>query len=187
MGNNLFGDSLKQVTIPTLILIGSEDGIAPSLDHQLLSFTQLAGDKYLLAAIGATHMSATDIRNAESMMVKNTLVREVMDEEAQPLRELIQGLSWAFIQQMTPAASTYQPFLTSAYAQSFSTEAITVRWTSQLPISTKAWLKILSFNPQGSFRGFYTRAVFRLFRLLRVFRLLAMILVQINGNPVTTH
>ena len=148
MGNNLFGDSLKQVTIPTLILVGSEDGITPSLDHQLLSFTHLAGDKYLLAAIGATHMSATDTHNAESMMVQNTLVREVMDEEAQPLRELIQGLSLAFIQQMTPAASSYQPFLTSAYAQSYSTEAITLRWTSQLPISTKAWLKILSFNPQ---------------------------------------
>ncbi len=121
--------------------------ISPGFGNDRFSLEYLA---YHLASHGLSVVALEHPgSNLESLeMGKNTLVREVMDEEAQPLRQLIQGLSLAFIQQMTPAASTYQPFLTSAYAQSYSTEAITLRWTSQLPISTKAWLKILSFNPQ---------------------------------------
>ena len=153
MGNNLFGDSLGQVTIPTLVLVASEDGITPYLDQQLLPFTQLGGEKYLLAAIGATHMSATDMRATESMMGRSTLVREVMAEEAQPLRELIQGLSLAFIQQTTSSAAIYQPFLTPGYVQSFSTEAIILRWTSQLPTLTKSGLNLLRFNVRQITQG----------------------------------
>ena len=146
IGNGVFGDSLKQVTIPTLILISSEDGITPYIDHQLLPFTQLTKEKYLVTALGATHMSATDISTSKSIMGRNTLVREIVDREAEPLRKLIQGLSLAFIKQKTASASIYQPFLTSAYVQSYSTETITLRWTSQLPDETKYWLNLLNWG-----------------------------------------
>jgi predicted dienelactone hydrolase len=138
----LFGkDGLKQVTKPVLMVTGTEDALTPSLNHQLRPFSQLSGNKYLLTAIGATHLSVGDPTAYEGSRA-STLVREKRGEETKALRKLLQGVSLAFVKQQTSEARIYQPFLTPAYAQSLSTPQLPLRLNSDIPGSVKPWLDL---------------------------------------------
>ena len=142
----LFGNSLSQITIPTLMVTATADGITPSLEHQLRPFAQLAGEKYLVTAIGATHMSITDRRNARSSVAQNNLLKELIGAEANSLRQLNQALSLAFIQQLTPEKNKYQPFLNAAYVQSFSNRQMQMRFNTELPSTLDFWLNTLTWS-----------------------------------------
>ncbi|NET59515.1 MAG: alpha/beta hydrolase [Symploca sp. SIO2E6] len=145
---HLFGqDGLAQVTTPTLIVTSTEDFITPSLNHQLRAFTRLGGSKYLVSAIGGTHLSVTDQGNLNDALARSTLVQEQIGQEAEPLRQLARGVSLAFIQQLTPEAKIYQPFLTPAYVQSLSNPTISLRLHTALPTPLNAWLEI---SPVGN-------------------------------------
>ncbi|NES24318.1 MAG: alpha/beta hydrolase, partial [Symploca sp. SIO3E6] len=145
---HLFGkDGLAQVTTPTLIFTSTEDFITPSLNHQLRAFAQLGSSKYLVSAIGGTHLSVTDQGNLNDALARSTLVKEQIGTEAEPLRQLARGVSLAFIQQLTPEAEIYQPFLTPAYVQSLSNSTIALRLHTELPTTLNAWLEI---SPVGS-------------------------------------
>ncbi|WP_013323333.1 alpha/beta hydrolase [Gloeothece verrucosa] len=148
IAGHLFGESLSEVKVPTLILASSEDGITPNLAHQLEPFKQLQGEKYLMVAVGATHMSVTDISYITSTMGQSTLVREIMDESANPVREAAKGVSLAFIKQLTDQRSEYKSFLTPVYLQSLSSDLISLRLTTQLPTSLNLTLDVLSLSNQ---------------------------------------
>ncbi len=141
MIGKLFGDKgLNKISKPVLILSGTDDSLTPALTHQIQPFNQLGGQKYLLTAIGGTHLSISD----DSLNVNSatTIIKERKGIDAKPLRELVQGVSVAFVKQLAPEAKKYQPFLTSAYAQSFSTSQIKLRLNSSLPASIQPWLKL---------------------------------------------
>lgn len=144
----LFGDNLPQLKIPVLILASTEDGITPIVPHQLKPFGQISGKKYLVTAIGATHLSVTDIKNLQATLGTNTLVREVLSDDSQPLQEAAKALTLAFVSQLTPQAEQYQEFLTPGYVQSFSTPAMKLRFNKQLPLSVNAWLNVLNYGTQ---------------------------------------
>jgi predicted dienelactone hydrolase len=149
VAGKLFGKrGLEKVETPALIFSSSEDAIAPPIDHQLRPFEQLQGEKYLITAIGATHMSITDIRNLNSMVGQGTLVREIMGVEAEPVRQLLRGVSLAFVSQLTPEGDRYRPFLTADYVQSLSTTKLPMRLTTQLPSTLDAWLQVLQASHQ---------------------------------------
>ncbi len=138
----LFGkDGLTQVTKPVLVVTGTEDTLTPSLNHQLRPFAQLRGSKYLLTAIGATHLSVGEPGSEAS--ATSSLVKERRGEETKPLRELLEGVSLAFIKQLTPEAKTYEPFLTPGYAQSVSTPELPLRLNAELPGSIKPLLELV--------------------------------------------
>jgi predicted dienelactone hydrolase len=139
----LFGNGLTQVTIPVLLLAGTEDTITPALDNQLRPFTQLRSPKYLLTAIGGTHLSISDPANITSTNNQSTFDKERQGEEAKYLRQLVQGVSLAFIKQLTPEAKTYEPFLTPAYAQSFSKSQLPLRLNTELPASITPWVEVV--------------------------------------------
>jgi predicted dienelactone hydrolase len=130
---SLFSRDLSSITIPVLMLSSTEDEITPIIEHQLKPFEQLAGSKYLIIAKGATHMSATDIAYLNSSMGQSTLVREVMDEQANSLRSLIKGVSLAFIEQSTVFADWYKPYLSADYIQSFDEQYLSFLFTQKLP------------------------------------------------------
>lgn len=145
----LFGkNGLSQVAVPTLLLTGTEDAITPTLDHQLRAFSQLTVPKYLLAAVGGTHLSVTDRSNLNADLTRSTLVKEHIGVEADPLRQLVRGVSLAFVKQLTPEAKTYQPFLTPAYAQSLSTSAMRLRLSKELPKTMSTWFQVLAIGNQ---------------------------------------
>ncbi|HBE17527.1 MAG TPA: dienelactone hydrolase [Cyanobacteria bacterium UBA11149] len=146
----LFGKrGLAQVRIPTLILTGTADTITPSLNHQLRSFSQLGGSKYLIAAIGGTHLSVTDPGNLNDALAQSTLVQELTGKDAEPLRELLRGVTLAFVKQLTPDAKLYEPFLTPAYAQSLSTATLKLRMSTQLPSTIGTWLEVMKIGHQS--------------------------------------
>ncbi|MFB2924008.1 alpha/beta hydrolase [Aerosakkonema funiforme] len=129
---------LRKVVIPTMILASTEDAFTPAIAHQLQPFTQLGGTKYLLTAIGATHLSVGNPGNYG----RNTLLRERIGEEAEPLRQVVKGTTLAFIKQLTPEAKNYEPFLTPAYAQSLSTSQLPLRLNAELPAIVFQWLNL---------------------------------------------
>lgn len=138
---NLFGKAgLTQVETPILLLAGTEDVITPLINHQLRPFTRLRSPKYLLTAIGATHLSISEPPNLTSHATAGSLVKERRGEETKPLRQLVQGVSLAFVKQLTPEASIYKPFLTPDYAQSLSTAALPLRLNTELPASVTPWI-----------------------------------------------
>ncbi len=134
--------SLAQVTIPLLMLAATEDAITPAVSQQFLPFTKLKHKKLLLTAIGASHLSVGDPTNLNRALTQSIFVRERPDQQTEALRELLKGLSLAFVQQMTPQASRYASFLTPSYAQSFSTADLKLRLNSDLPPNFSNWLKM---------------------------------------------
>jgi len=140
---DLFGkNGLTHITRPVLIVTATEDSLTPALKHQILPFSQLRGEKYLLSAIGATHLSISDPKYQGNDT--NTIIKERRGEETKALRQLLQGVSLAFIKQLTPQAKFYQQFLTPAYAQTFSTSQLPLGLVSQLPANLKPWLKLVN-------------------------------------------
>ncbi|BAY19610.1 hypothetical protein NIES21_54740 [Anabaenopsis circularis NIES-21] len=137
----LFGkQGLSRINKPVLILTATEDALTPALTHQIRPFTQLRGNKYLLTAIGATHLSILD--PTYSTGEASQIIPEKRGAETQPLRQLIRGISLAFVKQLTPEAQTYQQFLTAAYAQSLSTPELPLRLNADLPTNVKPWLDL---------------------------------------------
>jgi predicted dienelactone hydrolase len=138
----IFGQKgMGKVNRPVLILTGTEDTLTPAVSHQIKPFEQLRGERYLLTAIGATHLSIGDPKYQGSVI--NDMVPEKRGQETQSLREMLPGISLAFVKQLTPEAKTYQPFLTPGYVQSFSSAEIPLRLTSNLPASIRGWLRLL--------------------------------------------
>lgn len=137
----LFGNKgLAKISKPVLFLTSTEDALTPALKHQISPFAQLQGPKYLLTAIGATHLSISD--PTYSLSTVTTIVKEKRGEETNSLRQLSRGVTLAFVKQSTPEAQIFQPFLTPAYAQSLSTDELPLRLNSDLPGSIKNWLTL---------------------------------------------
>ncbi len=137
----LFGEAgLSEITVPTLLLTGTQDSVTPALDQQLRAFTQLSGEKYLLAVIGGTHLSVGDPGNVNPALTELPFMAELRVEETENLRQVLKGLSLSFVAQQTPEADQYRPFLSSAYVQPLSTSILPLRMVSALPESVLSWL-----------------------------------------------
>ncbi len=136
----LFGQSgLSQVQVPTLMLASSQDSITPLPSQQLAPFAQLSGEKYLLTAIGASHLSAGDPDSLNPQLRQLPLMPALPDGTTASLRYYLQGVSLSFILQQTPASSAYGRFLSPDYADRFSTDHIALRWGDDLPQGLLAW------------------------------------------------
>ncbi len=137
----LFGQTgLSEITVPTLLLTGTQDSVTPTFDQQLQAFTQLSGEKYLLAVIGGTHLSVGDPSNVNPALTELPFMAELRVEETENLRQLLKGISLSFVAQQTSEAEQYQPFLSAAYAQSLSTSTLPLRLVDTLPESVLSWL-----------------------------------------------
>ncbi len=141
---HLFGtEGIGKVMAPVMMFSHNRDAVAPILEHQLQPFRELTVEKSLIAILGATHMSITDESNSNSTMAQSTLVQEVMGAEAEPVRALVQGLVLSLVQQHTPQALIYRPFLSAAYVESRSTPEFTMRLTRELPPVVHRWMEAL--------------------------------------------
>jgi len=137
----LFGEAgLREVTVPTMLLTGTQDSVTPTLDQHLTAFTQLSGEKHLLAVIGGTHLSVGDPGNVNPALSELPFMSELRVEETANLRRVLKGISLSFVQQRMENAEQYKPFLSSAYVQSFSTSTLPLRLVAELPNSVLSWL-----------------------------------------------
>lgn len=137
----LFGDSgLEKIDVPVILFAGSDDSWAPAVTHQLRPFTQLDEPKYLVTAIGAAHFSATDPEHPSLLERQTALPDDPTRAETENLRELVRGVTLAFVKQQTLEAPTYSQFLSAAYAQSLATETIPLRLNEEIPNRLARWL-----------------------------------------------
>lgn len=139
----LFGEAgLSAVRVPTVILTGTQDSVTPTLDQQLIPFEQLSGPKYLLAVIGGTHLSVGDPDNINQALTELPFMSELRGEETSELRQMLRGVALSFVEQRSPEAEKYRPFLSAAYVQSFSTPTLPLRLSETLPASVQTWLRL---------------------------------------------
>lgn len=136
--------SLSAIEVPTLVLTGTEDTIAPAVSQQLLPFSQIKAPKYLLTAIGGTHLGVGDPANLNHALMESLLLRERRGQETEALRRLVRGVSLAFVKQATLEAEDYQPFLTSTYAQSLSTDGMKLRLNPDVTPKLSSWLQTVA-------------------------------------------
>jgi predicted dienelactone hydrolase len=141
VAGQIFGKSgLKQVKTPTLMLTSTEDGLTPTFDQQLQPFMQLPTPKYLITAIGATHLSVSD--RLTSSTSDRSLIKERGGSETASLRAMMRGTSLAFVKQFTPERDQYQGFLSAGYVQSRSTPEMPLRLNTELPSSVTRLLNL---------------------------------------------
>ncbi|MGG6295467.1 alpha/beta hydrolase [Leptolyngbya sp. AN02str] len=134
-------NSIANIRIPVLITSSTSDAITPAVSQQLLPFAQLQTEqKYLLTAIGATHLSVGDPENLNHALTDSLFIRERPNHETEAMRTLTKGVALSFIKQDTPDAHTYHPFLSEAYAQSLSTADLKLRLNSTLSTNLSKWL-----------------------------------------------
>ncbi|NJN75257.1 MAG: hypothetical protein HC796_02110 [Synechococcaceae cyanobacterium RL_1_2] len=98
-----------------------------------------------MAAMKATHMSVTDAMNETSLVGQNPLFQEILGVEAEPLRNVMKGLSLAFIgryglQEAESMEAT--DFLSNGYVQSFNTSTMGFGLTTNLSDRFNQWLKL---------------------------------------------
>lgn len=142
----LFGRAgLSDVRVPSIILTGTKDGVTPTLAQQLGPFNQLQGDDHhLVAVIGGTHLSVGDPNNVNDALTQIPFMPELSGAETTQLRQYLKALSLSVAMRQTAEADTYDVFLTSAYAQRFSTGTLPLRMTQTLPASVQSWLETIT-------------------------------------------
>jgi predicted dienelactone hydrolase len=140
---NIFGKAgLAKVETPTMVFSSSEDVLTPALSQQLQPFLQLPMPKFLMTAIGGTHLSVSDPRSFNKTLAQSTLVKEKRGEEMEPLRQVLRGVTLAYASQLTVDGKRFLPFLSAGYVQSRSTGAVGLRLNQSLPGSVTRFLEL---------------------------------------------
>ncbi len=139
----LFGEAgLSRVRVPTLVLAGTHDTVTPMASQQLRPFMQLPGRKYLITAVGGSHLSVGDPNNLNADLGSIPFMPELPNATTAPLRIFLQGVSLSFIMQQTPEARAYAPALSASMAHAFSTTALSLRLSQTVPEGLATWPRL---------------------------------------------
>ena len=130
----VFGsESLSKIKVPTMIVAGSKDIVAPVIQEQIYPFTWLkTPDKYLVLMNPADHFSNSG--TAERSSSKPTLVAEIMGESSYSTKDYLKALSLAFIKAKICKKSEYIPYLSTDYARTISDKKINLNVILNLKI-----------------------------------------------------
>ena len=112
----------NQISIPTMIVSGNADTIAPALQEQVQPFTWLrSSDRYLVLIDRGTHISTLEeIMTADSI----PLPVEVTGPTPRIARRYMSALSLAFFQTYIANQPSYRPYLSASYAQFISQDPL---------------------------------------------------------------
>jgi predicted dienelactone hydrolase len=114
--------SLSQIQIPTMIVTGNADTVAPALAEQIRPFTWLTTtNKYLTLMDGGTHFSAiADPSGNVQLQGSIPLPSELVGPNPAIARRYVNALSTAFFQTYVANQPQYSSYLTSAYIRTLS-------------------------------------------------------------------
>ena len=116
-------ESLSQISIPTAIVSGSEDIVAPMVQEQVYPFTWLAAeDKYLAMIIPGDHFSGSDLPRKKPK--DPTIIEEFVGKRLANGQPYIKAFAVAFVKAHIDRDSEYLPYLDAAYAQKLSNEQL---------------------------------------------------------------
>jgi len=121
---------LSQIQVPTMIVTGSADTVAPALPEQIQPFTWLTtSNRYLLLLDGGTHFSATESSDAGI-----PIPTSVVGPEPALARRYLEALSMAFFQVYLADQLEYRPYLSAAYANRISQNPMPLSLVQSLPL-----------------------------------------------------
>ena len=110
--------SLSQIKVPTLMVTGNADTIAPAVTEQIQPFTWLTTpNRYLVMLQGGTHFSTLDSSNAPDAI---PLPQEVVGPSPAIARRYIDALAVAFFQTYIANNPAYRGYLSAAYSTAIS-------------------------------------------------------------------
>ena len=113
-------ESLSDISIPTAIMSGSEDIIAPVVQEQVYPFTWLsAKEKYLAMIIPGDHFSSSELPRQKP--ADPTIVEEFVGKRLANGKPYIKAFAVAFVKAHVERDSSYLPYLSASYARDIST------------------------------------------------------------------
>ena len=124
IASGIFGpESLSDITIPTAIISGSEDIIAPAVQEQVYPFTWLSiEDKYLATIVPGDHFSGSSLPRQKPE--DPTIIEEFVGKRIADAQPYIKAFSVAFVKVHIEGDSEYLPYLDASYAQNISNEQL---------------------------------------------------------------
>jgi predicted dienelactone hydrolase len=132
-------DSIRKITIPTLIVAGSADTVAPALVEQVQPFNWLTTpDKYLVQLIPGTHFSVIGTEETGSIDDAVDLPPEVIGPNPETAQRYAKALALAFFQTYIANNATYRPYLSASYARSLTENPIQIDLVRSLPSGSVA-------------------------------------------------
>jgi len=116
----VFGQaSISQIKVPTMIVAGNADTVAPALLEQIQPFTWLTdASKSLVLLDRGTHFSTLEVDNVNAGGLQ--LPEEVVGPNPAIARRYMTALSLAFFKTYVAKQPSYRPYLSAFYAQSIS-------------------------------------------------------------------
>jgi predicted dienelactone hydrolase len=124
--SEVFGQaSLNQIKIPTMIVAGNGDTVAPALLEQIQPFTELSrDDKYLVLMDGGTHFSFLSSGSQSGITV--SLPVEVAGPNPAVARRYLDALSVAFFKTYLANKPAYQAYLSASYTTDISEDSMPI-------------------------------------------------------------
>ncbi len=120
----IFGQTgISQIQVPTMIITGNADTIAPALWEQIQPFTWLTiPDRYLVMMDGGTHFSA--LTGIDRGVLP--LPAEVVGPNPTIARRYVNALSLAFFKTYVAKQTKYRSYLSAAYASRISAPSLSL-------------------------------------------------------------
>jgi ABC-type amino acid transport substrate-binding protein len=134
----LFGpEGLSQIKIPTMLISGNDDIIAPALQEQIHPFVwQQNTDKYLALFVNGTHFSIMGDGDKTSSSPSNSndlkIPKVIIGPDQAIGRSYAKALSIAFMEVYLRGNTDYQYYLTNNYAVSISQPEMSLAIVSSL-------------------------------------------------------
>ena len=130
----VFGsESLSQINVPTMIVAGSKDIVAPVIQEQIYPFTWLKTPvKYLALMNPADHFSNSG--SAEKSSFESTFIEEIMGESSYSTKDYLKALSLAFVKAQICNESEYLSYLSNAYAKTIFDKKVDLNVVKNLEI-----------------------------------------------------
>lgn len=115
----VFGqDGISQIQIPTMIVTGNGDTVAPALLEQIKPFTWLKNpNRYLVMMDGGTHFSVLSVNPGAGIVA---LPEDVVGPSPAIARRYVNALSLAFFKTYIANESAYRPYLSASYSNLLS-------------------------------------------------------------------
>ncbi len=116
IGNVMFGPSgLSRVKVPTMIVAGSDDLVAPAVPEQVYPFTWLqTANKYLATIEDGTHFSVLTVSKTDSVF---PISDDLIGPDPEIARGYTKALSLAFFETHLANRPEFRTYLSAAYAE----------------------------------------------------------------------
>jgi len=126
--STVFGpESLGKIEIPTLMVSGSNDLVAPAIEEQIHPYIWLGSeDKYLAVMEPGTHSSTSSNRGNAAMPALLSSPRPDLG------RSYLKALSLAFFETHLVERTQFESYLTSTYAEEISKEGLALNLIDSL-------------------------------------------------------